>query len=797
MPDDTPEITDTKPSPAFVNRAGSGASSLWLALGLLICAINAQAEPVRASYSRVQLVAEHATLPANGGEVTIGLHIEPDPGWHVYWLNPGDAGLPATMRWDLPVGFSASEFQFPAPHVIPFGELITYGFDAPVLLLGELTVPSGLAAGESVALSGRARWVVCDDELCVPERSSLSLTLPVGKRVTDPNQADRFAAARAKLPESVDWSAHFELLEDSTRPAGETPQSAFGVARRTQAQRVLVTVATPQPAKDLHHPYLFVATRHLVEYGRQTATATKNNLVFAMDAGNRAAQATDFKAVLTYADGAGTTQAAQLHVESLNGSNAHAKSDTATLPRETPPTHSTQAASIPPTPSANTMQTPPPWNAQAASTPLSAHTGMSLAMASLFAFIGGILLNLMPCVFPVLSIKALSLVSTAHANQRLARLSGLLYTIGILIAFALIGVVLMSLRGAGQAAGWGFQLQSPIVNLGLALLMLAIALNLLGVYEFGARAAGIGQSLGQGDERKSAFFTGLLAVVVATPCTAPFMAGALGYALVQPAFVALGIFMALGLGLAFPYLLVSFVPAFGRMLPRPGAWMARFRSTLAFPMFATSLWLLWIMGKQLGVDSMAMGLLAALLFALALWAYGQIHGSQRRWAWGGLAVGALIATLTAGAAIERYKAEPAKPANGPVGMLGQLELERFTPERLADYVDTGQPTFAYFTADWCVNCKLNERVALASDAVGRAFRERGIKVLVGDWTNEDPTISEWLGRYGRAGVPLYLYFPAGSTLGDARVLPQVLIPEMVVDAIKQADHGTDDWNAPD
>ena len=699
-----------------------------LMLGFLAVANHVHAEPLRTTYSRADLVVEQATLPADGGVATVGLYIEPDPNWHAYWINPGDAGLPATMRWELPAGFSASEFRFPAPHVIPFGELITYAFEEPILLLSEVTVPAGLVPGEPVQLHGQARWVVCDDELCVPEKASLSLTLAVGDGTPDNEQAERFAAARAKLPATVDWPSRFELLGNEVR----------------------VAIETPAPAADMHDPYLFVATRRLVEYAQQTATATPGGLVFSLPAGRKADTATEFGAVLRFANDAGVERFVRVEVRQA--------SETATL----------AGAGIP----------------AAAEIPF---TGMSLSTALLFAFIGGIILNLMPCVFPILSMKALSLVTTGHADRQLARHSGLFYTAGILAAFTLIGATLVSLREAGQAVGWGFQLQSPFVNLGLGLLMLAIALNLLAVFEFGTRAAGIGQSLTAGGERKAAFFTGLLAVLVATPCTAPFMAGALGYALVQTAPVALGIFLALGFGLAFPYLLISFVPSFGRIMPRPGPWMARFRSILAFPMLATAVWLFWVMGKQLGVNSMAVGLLAALFLALALWTYGQVFGSARPWAWRSLAAAGLIVAVVTGAKIEDYRIDPVPAVDGHAGTLGQLSLEHFSPERLAGYIESGQPVFVYFTADWCVNCKLNERVALASDAVGEAFHERGIKVLEGDWTNEDPTITEWLDRYGRAGVPLYLYFPSGSSLAEAAVLPQILLPDLVINAIDFAD----------
>ena len=704
----------------------------WLVAVLIAVGLplgeSARAEPLRTNYSTVDLIAAQASVPVDGGTVTVGLRIAPEPTWHVYWINPGDAGLPATMRWNLPAGFSASELQFPAPHVIPFGELVTYGFDEPILLLSEVAIPAG-QAGSTVNLHGEARWVVCDDELCVPEKASLSLTLPYGGGDLDPRTAGAFAAARAKLPEVVDWPAQFERVGESLN----------------------VAVKPPDAIAEMRDPYLFVESRYIVKYARQSASFAPGGVVVSMEAGRKAGEATDFRAVLRFVDSAGDERFAWVDVGPATDS--------------APPVAGATAVPVP---------TPPAG-------------GISLPLAFLFAFVGGVILNLMPCVFPVLSMKALSLVRMGHADRRETRQSGLLYTAGILVAFAVAGAILVVLREAGQAVGWGIQMQFPLVNLGLALLMVAIALNLLGVFEFGVRAAGVGQSLTAGSERRAAFFTGLLAVVVATPCTAPFMAGALGYALVQPVPVALGIFLALGLGLALPYLLISFVPSLGRIMPRPGAWMGTFRSILAFPMLATAVWLLWILGRQLGASSMAVGLLAAVFFAFSLWAYGRVFASARPWPWRGVAAAALVATFATGAKVEEYRIDPTTFADGRTGTLGGLSVERFTPDRVAGYVESGLPVFVYFTADWCVNCKVNERVALASERVGMAFQERGIKILEGDWTNQDPVITEWLSRHGRVGVPLYQYFPEGASIAEPAVLPQVLLPDIVIAAIDAAD----------
>ena len=710
-------------------------SRLWATalLAGLALGSSATAAPIETTYSTIDLIAEQTTLPADGGTVTVGFYLEPKPNWHAYWSNPGDAGLPPSIRWSLPEDFAATELRFPVPHIIPFVDLVTYGFEEPILLLSEIAVPAGLAPGEPVHLQGRASWVVCDDRLCVPENASVSLSLPVGDGGDDMAQAERFAAARAKLPAPVDWPAQFERLNDTVQVAVRMPESAVGPSA----------------------PYLFVGARDLVEYGQQSVSFAPRGVVFSMEAARRVNEATEFPALLSFTDGSGVSRAFSFNVQQGTGAAAALTDGTGTA--LTPPVRS--------------------------------FGGLSLGLALIFAFIGGVVLNLMPCVFPILSMKALSLVKMSHTDQRIAAQSGLLYTAGILVAFTLVGGGLVALREAGQAVGWGFQMQTPAVNLGLGLLMLAIALNLFGVFEIGARLVGAGQTLTAGGERKAAFFTGLLAVLVATPCTAPFMAGALGYALVQPAAVALSIFLLLGLGLACPYLLLSFVPSLERVMPKPGPWMATFKNILAFPMLATAVWLFWIIGKQLGVDSMAVGLVAALCFTFAVWAYGRVFQARRPYAWRAAAAAGLAATVLIGARIEDYRAAPAGLSDTGAGTLGQLELEHFTPERVTGYIDSGQPVFLYFTADWCVSCKVNERVALASDAVGAAFKERGIKVVEGDWTREDPLITDWLDRYGRVGVPLYLYFPQGSSLDEPTVLPQILLPEIVVDTIAAADAG--------
>ena len=725
------------PDHAMTTRPNRLSPGAWIAvLATLVCPGPLAAEQ-RTEYSTVELIAEAASLPADGGTVTLGIHLQPDPGWHAYWINPGDAGKEVTIRWTLPEGFEAGELRYPAPHVIPFDIFNTYGFDEPILLLTDISAPA-LDAASAIELRGRASWVVCDDELCVPERAELATTLPVGDGGVDPHNAPRFEAARAKQPKAVDWPARFEIVGGN----------------------VNVGVATPHAAME---PYLFVATKRLVRYDEQSSAETPFGLQFSMAAGTRADRIEGTKAVLGYRDTDGVDRSVLLDIAKSDGNLADAMAAAG-------PASSGGAGNVGGTGSVGS-------------------TGMGLVTAIFFGLLGGIILNLMPCVFPILSMKALGLVELSGTDRRTARSSGVYYTVGILVAFAAIAIALIVLREAGRAVGWGFQMQSPLVNLGLGLLMVAIALNLAGVYEFGLRFMGVGQSLTTDTrgERRKAFFTGLLAVVVATPCVAPFMAGALGYALAQPAAVALAVFLALGLGLALPYLLLSFAPGLGRMLPAPGPWMAKLRGVLAFPMLLTALWLFWIVGRQLGASSMAVALLAALLLGFALWAYGQAAGAKRRPVWQVTAVAGLVACVLASVSLEDYRDEPQLAGDASAGTLGKLELERFSPDRVLGYIDEGQPVFVYFTADWCLSCKANERAALATDAVGDAMNERGIKVVEADWTSEDPVITEWLEKYDRVGVPLYLYFPKGSTPETAAVLPQLLLPQVVIDAIDDAD----------
>ena len=375
------------------------------------------------------------------------------------------------------------------------------------------------------------------------------------------------------------------------------------------------------------------------------------------------------------------------------------------------------------------------------------------------AFIGGLLLNIMPCVFPILSLKALSLAKVG-GDEAEARREAIAYGLGAVLICLALGALLLSLRAGGATIGWAFQLQDPRVILFLLLLVTVIALNLAGLFDLPSIRSG--DRLTRSGGVAGAFWTGALAAFVATPCTGPFMGAALGAALVLPAEAGLAVFAGLGLGLAFPFLLLGFVPPLRRGLPKPGPWMGRFRRLMSLPMFLTAIGLVWILSRQSGTEGMLLGLAAAAVIGIALWWVGRTQGERRSWL--------PLAPAAAAAAVAIFLVPTATaPAAAKGG--GALAARPFSEQRLAALQAEGRPVFVYFTADWCVTCKVNEKAVLERDDVARDFEDRNVAVLVGDWTRGDASIGRFLEKHGRTGVPLYLYYAPGK---PAEILPQIL-----------------------
>lgn len=429
-------------------------------------------------------------------------------------------------------------------------------------------------------------------------------------------------------------------------------------------------------------------------------------------------------------------------------------------------------------------EAPPVAGAGTLPTPVAApFTWGALLWALLAALLGGLILNLMPCVLPILSLKALSLAQSGHSRSH-ARSQALWYTAGVLASFAAVGVTAVLLRNAGQAAGWGFQLQNPGIVAALVLVMTLVGLSLSGVVTFGNSLMGVGQSLTEDSGRKGAFFTGVLAVVVASPCTAPFMFGALGFAFAQPPALSLLVFLFLGLGLALPFLLIGFVPALASRLPKPGAWMESFKQWLAWPMYITAIWLVWVVGSQRGTNGMAVVLLGCVLLAAAAWWWEKIkYGGGRGRALGLVLVAALAAAAVASVPYVHRLPVPKSPGEQQAEASAE-GYEMFSPQRLQALLAEGRPVLVNMTADWCATCKVNEATSLSTDAVKQALKDTGTVYLKGDWTNADPDITAFLTRFHAVGVPLYVSFRKGD--GEATVLPTVLTPGLVVDAVKAA-----------
>ena len=638
----------------------------------------------------VSLVPE-TTAVAPGSTVTLAFVMRPNPGWHGYWQNPGDAGAPPRVDWRLQPGWQAEPLRYPVPDRLLIFGLMNYVFERDYALLATLRVPASAEPGATVPVEARFDYLVCTNELCVPETATIATELAIGA----PRARNRdFDAWRQALPRPLGAEARFALAGGQLRLAVPLPRTV-----------------------GVEDPYFFPATERALNHSAaQRISRNGDTLIVETAAGANAGSLDRLDGVLEIAPGVGLEFTAR---------------------RGTVP-----AAGTPLTPSAD-----PP------------DVGFGrILLALLGALVGGLILNVMPCVFPILSLKALSLARAGETPAE-ARREALAYAGGVVLTCLALGGVLLGLRAGGTLVGWAFQLQDPRVILLLLLLITAIALNLAGLFQLPALAAG--DDLTRGGGARGAFFTGALAAFVATPCTGPFLGFALGAALVLPTFAGLAVFAGLGLGLALPFLLLGFVPALRRMLPRPGVWMRTLQHILSVPMFLTALGLAWILGRQAGVDGMALGLGAALFLGLGLWWLGLRQGKGRIW----LPLLAIAAAVAAPLPLVRTAA----PASAPAG--NSLGAEPFSEQRLAQLRTAGTPVFVYFTADWCLTCKVNERAALEQEEVAASFRAKGIRVLVGDWTRGDVSIGRFLERHGRSGVPFYLYYAPGR---DPEILPQIL-----------------------
>ena len=686
---------------------------------------------------KASLVAADTSVQP-GHAITVALRFVHDPHWHTYWVNPG-TGLPTSLAWKLPAGWTASEIMFPAPHAIKdkAGAVIGNGYEGELFLPVTITVPADAAPGSTVTLSAAAEWLMCD-ESCIPGSAELKLAVPV--------------AAAAPTPDAK-WGAAIRATV-----AGLPRADAAWKVSATRAGKTITLTVKPAGAAPAGAPsdLRFFADDNLVAFDQpQKITPDgKGGFVLALPMSDDGPK--DAAKLL----GVLTSETGWLANGVLRGLRVEVPFGAATVFAPVPGKAGGAVAAT------GGAQLP------VASTSL---------MGTLFlALIGGLILNLMPCVFPVLGIKILGFVNQSGQDKKKVVMHGLVFALGVLVSFWTLAGVLAVLRAGGDQLGWGFQLQSPVFVYGLAVLMLVFGMNMSGVFEFGLGATAVGGQLQMKSGYAGSFFTGILATVVATPCSAPFLAPALGAALAVSTVESFAIFTAIAVGLAAPYLLLSMFPAAVKVLPRPGAWMETFKQFMAFPLYATVGYLVWVLGGQVSEEGLQNTLFSLVTIALGVWIYGRWNAPGASAGRARFGVAGLVAVGAAGLWLGWPQAVGAKPANGSAP---EVVWEPWSPEAVAKLRAEGRIVYVDFTARWCATCQANKKLVFHSDDVLKYFADKKIVTLRGDWTNKDARITNELAAYNRSAVPFNVIWLPGK---DAPItLPELLTPGTVLDALKK------------
>lgn len=706
-------------------------------LGLGGPAAASNAAVVQTEQVRAELVLNAPKGWQVGAPLRLGLLLQHAPGWHTYWKNSGDSGAATTLSWQLPAGSQAGEIAWPLPQKIALPGMVNYGYEDEVLLSVPVQITQAAAANAIIEL--QARWLVCKIE-CIPQSGSFRLELPIGP---DTLHAAQFAHSLAQVPQELpENSAPYRLTVDgdaTTLTLSGLPASAKPLTVFAEEPQLIAHASAPE----------------------STSTDGEQQLRMALNESLHTAPSESFWVL---SDGQKSWRARAV---TQGGSSAF--SQTALYQRNN------QGMAINPALAAALAQNAQAANAYSGAPAVQAAHGLWWVL--LLAFGGGLLLNLMPCVFPVLAIKALAVVKSKDASHR--KTGALAYAVGVILSFVLLAALLIGLKAGGAALGWGFQLQSPAVVLALALLFTLLALNLAGAFELGQV---LPQRWLQASSRHplvDSFLTGVLAVAVASPCTGPFMGVALGYALAQNAFIALLVFAALGLGMALPYVLLAFVPRLGAWLPKPGAWMDAFKRVLALPLWLTVVWLLWVLGQQVGVDATAYALALLVLVAttLTLWTAG-----LRRSALVVLVFG-LVTALVLRAEISNSlpASDTANTVNAVNSNQSSSAWQDWSAQKQSEAIAAGRPVFVDYTAAWCVTCQYNKKAVLHQASINAAFASKNVLLLRADWTRYDAHITAALQALGRSGVPVYVLINAQ---GEQTLLPELLTEQIVLDALQ-------------
>lgn len=712
------------------------------------------------SHVKVELLQEEGTVQA-GHPFWVALHLNLEEGWHVYWKNPGDAGMPLQVEWKLPAGYEAGPLQWPFPEKFTVSDMVGFGYKGEVTLLSQITPPKTIDTAEKAALLAEVNWLVCSPLTCQPGSATASLPLTLSDNPPTPRAeiAAVFEKARSKIPQT-----HIEV--------------------KTIHKDGVVQLEVPQGTSQDHHEtiqeaYFFPEQKDVIDHSSEATFAQSSGdsnlyLVNLKGGDEIGAASKSLKGVLVLHTQKGSKESVQAFdidspIEEIGENGILGLLDS--------PGNASSLSigngSIAPAASAMTFK-----------------GGVILAL--LFAFLGGMILNLMPCVLPVMSFKVMSFVKMAGQSRSLTFKHGLAFSFGVLLSFWVLASVMLVLRTYGQAVGWGFQLQEPLFVVILASLLFIFALSLFGLFEWGMFfASWAGQTQADTAQKSSgypgSFFNGVLATAVATPCTGPFLGSAIGFAVTLPVWQSLLIFTSLGLGMSFPYLLLAAFPSFLRFMPKPGAWMETFKQLMGFLLLATVLWLMWVFSAQTDTFSLICLLAGFLCFAIGGWIYGRgcTPVTARRKQVLAYVFVALFAFAGCKAILlpraAWYSHDSSSLSKGGSEWDG---WEEFSPARLAQLRLEGKPVLIDFTAKWCLICQANHMV-LASDSVSKHLDTLGVVKMKADWTKNDPVITEELSKFGRNSVPLYVLYGPEKTQ-EPLILPQVLTTDVVINHLNTA-----------
>jgi thiol:disulfide interchange protein DsbD len=676
---------------------------------------------IRAQVQASLIAADKSVQP--GHPLTVALRLDQQLPWHTYWIIAG-TGYPTTLQWDLPKGWVAGDIQWPTPGMIKNeqGDITGNGYTGIVYLPVTLTPSSNAKAGGRANLEALAKWLMCA-EICIPGQAKVRLTLPIASSSPEPDAAVRAELAKMPMPQAApaDWK----------------------IAASRTGDQVLLRISGGDTMRSPH----FFSEDAFIQYDAvQNTTASSNSLAQTLTVSDDADAATrSVRGVLAYTDAQGAYRGVLVNAALSSISDATAARKTLdSVPVSKSPFGRPLAASDDST--------------------------TSLGITLLLAIVGGLILNLMPCVFPVLGIKIVGFVNQSGRDRRKVTMHGLAFTLGVLLSFWALAGILTTLRAGGEQLGWGFQLQSAVFVFVLTAVMLVFALSLSGVFELGSSATGLGSTLQMRPGYGGSFFAGVLATVVATPCSAPFLAPALGAALALPTLQSFLVFTAIGIGLAAPYLLLSIFPQAIRLLPRPGRWMETFKQVMAFPLYGTVAYLVWVLAGQVSENGLLMALFGLTTIAMAVWLYGRYHRPNTGVSASRLGDISGVALLLIGLSLGWPRA--AAPTD--------VVWQPWSAERVAQLRAAGRPIYTDFTARWCATCQANKKIVFSSAELKRYFRDHKVVALKADWTNADPLITAELAKWHRSAVPFNLVYPAGNS--QPKVLPEILTPGIVLKA---------------